>query len=186
MSILSLSQCPMFTDLQLFWRLFLTCPKLESSPAAASMGSPCLMTTSTAAGHCSVGLPSQIAGVISPTIASRTSGSNSWSIAAWQRFLRWICDLYCCLDVCLVVVAISLDNISFETLKRAIWHLDAHLAVVAGHGGVLRCGTDWAAHPLSLAKSLKWTNQNQYLCYKKGIFLSKHRKNWWPGVGSGV
>ena len=156
--MLSLSQCPMFTDLQLFWRLFLTCPKLESSPAAASMGSPCLMTPSTAAGHCSVGLPSQIAGVISPTIASRTSGSNSWSIAAWQRFLRWTCDLYCCLDVCLVVVAISLDNISFETLKRAIWHLDAHLAVVAGHGGVLRCGTDWAAHPLSLASEQIKTN----------------------------
>ena len=69
-----------------------------------------------------------------------------------------MCDLYCCLGVCLVVVAIgrvSLDNISFETLKRAIWHLDAHLAVIAGHGGVLRCGTDWAAHPLSLARSLK-------------------------------
>ena len=69
-----------------------------------------------------------------------------------------MCDLYCCLDVCLVVVAILLDNISFKTLKRAIWHLDAHLAVVAGHGGVLRCGTDWAAHPLSLASEQIKTN----------------------------
>ena len=58
----------------------------------------------------------------------------------------------------IVVFAKSLDNISFETFKRAIWHLDAHLAVVAGHGGVLRCGTDWAAHPLSLASEQIKTN----------------------------
>ena len=72
-----------------------------------------------------------------------------------------MCDLYFCLDVLFVVVAIgrvSLDNISFETFKRAIWHLDAHLAVVAGHGGVLRCGTDRAAHPLSLASEQIKTN----------------------------
>ena len=72
-----------------------------------------------------------------------------------------MCGLYFCLDVLFVVVAIgrvSLDNISFETFKRAIWHLDAHLAVVAGHGGVLRCGTDWAAHPLSLASEQIKTN----------------------------
>ena len=59
------------------------------------------------------------------TIRSRVCSSSNWSIAAW--------------------IEIFILDSSCEVL-----YMDSHLAVVAGHVGVLRGGTRGSAHPLGL------------------------------------
>ena len=59
------------------------------------------------------------------TIRSRVCSSSNWSIAAWIEI--FILDSPC-----------------------EVLYMDSHLAVVAGHVGVLRGGTHGSAHPLGL------------------------------------
>ena len=59
-----------------------TSEKSPSAPAAASMGSPCLMTTSTNSGHRSSPVLAQKSPERISTIASRVSVASSWSISA--------------------------------------------------------------------------------------------------------